>query len=107
VGVYSHAEGEEIKFDTDAALFRLKRPDASTSRLNHHQIACQPIGMYGIYLGDAIRFGCVRKSLELKHDYATCSQLVADQQLAEISIGRNENATLGFCNLQNFAIRNS
>jgi hypothetical protein len=52
-----------------------------------------------------VRFCPVRKPVQLKQDYATNLEPLADHQFAEIAIFSYQNAAFAFCYLENFPIR--
>jgi hypothetical protein len=70
-------------------------------------MACKSINVCSNHLGHAIRPGRVRKPFQLEDDHTSCAKPVANCQFTKVSVRRYEDTVLGFCDLENCAVRNS
>ena len=71
-----------------------QRAYAYTRRLDHQQIAGNLAGVHAYNLRDQLSFRRTRHAIEFQQDYAANLQPLANDQLAKITILRDEDAVI-------------
>ena len=79
-------------------------PQANSPGLDHNEIADQLVRMIGNQFRHGVGLARVRKSIQFQQDHPADAEPLANNQLAEIAIFGDQDATLGVCRLQNLSV---